>query len=96
MTKVGEFPEPLFQKLLFLLSILFKPWILLAACITILSAICWMITLMKFELSYAYPWTSILYLYMLLAGYFLFGDIITTKKVIGSLVIVVGVVLIAR
>ncbi|MDR2340601.1 MAG: hypothetical protein LBF40_10815 [Deltaproteobacteria bacterium] len=51
---------------------------------------------MKFELSYAYPWTSILYLYMLLAGYFLFGDIITTKKVIGSLVIVVGVVLIAR
>jgi drug/metabolite transporter (DMT)-like permease len=96
MSKVSDFPEPIFQRLLFFITLLFKPWILVAAVVTVFSAICWMITLMKFELSYAYPWTSLLYLYMLVAGYFLFGDVITAKKILGSLVIVLGVVLVAR
>ncbi|MDR2386832.1 MAG: hypothetical protein LBE80_04505 [Deltaproteobacteria bacterium] len=95
MTRVGLLPTILSQKIYFFLGLLLNPWIVVAIISTLISALCWLVTLTKFELSYAYPFTSVLYLYMLLAGYFLFGDLLTVKKIMGTLVIVFGVYLVA-
>jgi drug/metabolite transporter (DMT)-like permease len=89
-------PDPIPAKLLVAARLLLKPWVMAAAAITLASAVCWMITLSKFELSYAYPWTAALYAYMLAAGCLLFGEVVTPMKILGTAVIVLGVVIVTR
>ena len=50
----------------------------------------------KFEISYAYPFVSLNYILVLLAGFFLFNESLTLTKIVGSLIVIVGVVLIAK
>lgn len=54
----------------------------------------WMILHRKFKLSFIYPILSINYLIALLLGKYLFGEPITTYKIIGSVILVVGVFII--
>ena len=96
MSKVGELPILFLDKIIFIISMLTKPWIWISILAVGISGLFWMITLTKYEISYAYPWTSLLYLYMLVAGYFVFGDLITAKKLLGTLIIIFGVVLIYK
>jgi drug/metabolite transporter (DMT)-like permease len=96
MSKVGEFPPIWTKKIAFAFALLLKPWIVAAVAVTAVSGLCWMVTLTKFEISYAYPWTSLLYLYMLVAGYFLFGDLMSSRKIFGTAVIIIGVYLISK
>lgn len=61
-----------------------------------LSALVWLVVLSKFELSKAYPMVSLGYVLTLLLGYYFLGEAITLTKVIGILLICVGVVVISR
>jgi drug/metabolite transporter (DMT)-like permease len=96
MSKVGQIPEDFSDKILFVFHFLLRPWVWLAIVATFCSGFCWLITLTKFELSYAYPLTSVLYIYLLLAGIFIFGDIITFNKIFGTFIIILGVYFIAK
>jgi multidrug transporter EmrE-like cation transporter len=96
MGKVGQLPELIWDKIVFIFHFLLIPWVWLALLCTFISGAAWLMTLTKFELSYAYPWTAILYVYLLLAGLFLFGDTVTFNKIIGTIVIVIGVCIIAK
>jgi drug/metabolite transporter (DMT)-like permease len=96
MSKVGRLPELLWDKIVFLLHFLLIPWVWVALGCTFISGMCWLMTLAKFELSYAYPFTAILYIYLLLAGVFIFGDSITFNKILGTSIIVIGVYFIAK
>jgi multidrug transporter EmrE-like cation transporter len=96
VSQAGEAPPLVNGKIFFIISLLIKPWILVAMACTFLGGVIWMLALSKFELSYAYPWTGLLYIYILLAGYFLFNDAISLNKVLGTLVIIFGVFLISR
>lgn len=60
-----------------------------------ISTIFWIITLSKFDLSYAYPFLSIGYILILVVSYFLFKETITIFKVLGILAIMSGIVLIS-
>ncbi|MDR1040206.1 MAG: hypothetical protein LBR80_08595 [Deltaproteobacteria bacterium] len=88
-------PEGLLAKIPAAARYLLKPWVLVAVAVSASSAVAWMVTLTKFELSYAYPFTAALYVYMLVAGFLLFGEALTTMRIIGTAVIVLGVVLVA-
>jgi drug/metabolite transporter (DMT)-like permease len=94
--KIGPLPESFWEKLLVIIPFMFKPWVLLAIVFTFFSAICWLVTLTKFELSYAYPWTSFLYIYLLLCGIFIFGDTVSFNKILGTLIIMVGIYFITK
>jgi multidrug transporter EmrE-like cation transporter len=96
MGKFGSLPELLWDKVLFFCRFFLTPWVWVAIFCTGISAISWIITISKFELSYAYPWTAILYIYLLLAGIFLFNDSISFNKVLGTIIIMVGVIFIAK
>lgn len=60
------------------------------------SILLWMSVLSKVEVSYAYPFLSVGYVLSAVAGYLLFSENITPIRVVGIVVICVGVILISR
>jgi multidrug transporter EmrE-like cation transporter len=76
----------------FLSSLALNPWVLSCYAAAFLAAICWMAAMTKFDLSYAYPFTSISFILVLLLSAFLFQEAITAAKVIGLVLIIAGIV----
>lgn len=60
------------------------------------SIVIWMVVLSKVEVSYAYPFLSIGYVLSAVVGYFWFSESISPIRIVGIVVICVGVVLISR
>jgi multidrug transporter EmrE-like cation transporter len=63
---------------------------------TLLAGVSWMLTMSRFEISYAYPWIGLNFVLMLLFGVLLFGESISITKVIGTLLVIAGIFVIAR
>lgn len=61
-----------------------------------LSMIFWLYVLSKLELSKAYPLVSLGYVFTLLLGYFLLHESVNIFKVLGVVLVIVGVMLITR
>ena len=61
-----------------------------------ISTVFWLIALSKIELSVAYPMLSIGYILLMILSYFLLNESITLYKVIGTLLVVVGITLISK
>jgi multidrug transporter EmrE-like cation transporter len=62
----------------------------------VISILLWMVVLSRVDVSFAYPFLSIGYIVSSIAGYFLFGENVSLNRIIGILIICVGVVLISR
>ena len=56
----------------------------------------WLMALSRVELSYAYPFASLSYILMLAASWFLFRENITAVRLLGTVVVGIGVFLISR
>lgn len=93
VSQVGAFPDEFFAKVMFLLSLLLNPWVISAFASAFLASLCWMVALKHFELSYAYPFTSLSFFIILILGAVLFHESITLPKVIGMVFIVIGVII---
>lgn len=61
-----------------------------------MAGVSWMLALTKFQLSYAYPFTGLIYLFVLVAGYWVFRDNITVGRVVGTAVVLLGTIIIVR
>ena len=83
----------LLKKFLFAFGMLFKPYIILSLILTLLSGLSWMIAMTKFDISYAYPFTSLGFLLILVFSYLLFKEPLTLYKIIGVLFIMVGIII---
>lgn len=92
----GPLPENIEGKGLFVLRLLLSPWVISALAATFFSGVAWMLAMTKFEISYAYPWASLNYVLMLAFGILLFGEHFNTAKLAGTLLIVSGIVVLAR
>lgn len=79
-------------KVFFLLRVVFDPFIFIALCLTFISGLCWIATMTKFEISYAYPFTMLGFVSIILLSTFLFGESVNFYKLIGCAIIVIGVV----
>ena len=60
------------------------------------SILVWMVVLSKVEVSYAYPFLSVGYILSAIFGYLWFSEMISPIRILGIVVICVGVVLISR
>jgi multidrug transporter EmrE-like cation transporter len=60
------------------------------------SFLLWIKVLSKVELSYAYPMVSIGYILVMFFSYFLFKENISVMRVFGVILIIAGVILVAR
>lgn len=60
------------------------------------SILLWMAVLSKVEVSFAYPFLSIGYVVAAVVGYYFFGESLSLTRIVGILVICIGVFLISR
>ena len=61
-----------------------------------LSIFLWMAVLSKVEVSFAYPFLSVGYVVAAVVGYYFFGEAISVIRVVGIVIICIGVYLISR
>lgn len=77
-------------------SLITNIWLWLAMICYGISILLWMSVLSKAEVSFAYPFLSIGYVVSAILGYFLFAESLSFIRIIGILVICLGVILISR
>ncbi len=77
-------------------SMLLDPFILASVFLTLLSGLSWMLAMTKFDLSYAYPFTALGFVIILVLSSLLFGEYVGLTKVIGVSLIILGIFFISR
>ncbi len=75
---------------------LLNPWVLSSLAAAFLGMLSWMLALTKAQLSYAYPFTSLSFVLILLATAVLFQEPVTSRKLAGMALIVAGIVVGSR
>lgn len=96
--KIGEI-EPATTKGLSLLShalIYLNFYVILGLAIYVVSAATWIFVLTKVDISVAYPMISLGFIMTLFFGVLLFDESISVSKVSGTLLIILGCLLVAR
>jgi multidrug transporter EmrE-like cation transporter len=62
----------------------------------VVSVAIWLLVLARVEVSYAYPFLSVGYVVVTLAGYFIFQENLSWMRVAGVGIVIVGVFLLSR
>jgi drug/metabolite transporter (DMT)-like permease len=93
MAVAGSLPDSLVGTILFLLQRLLDGWVLIGLLSAAAAAMCWMAALTTFELSRVYPFMATSFVLVLILSAPLLGEPISWGKVIGTLVVILGVVL---
>ena len=96
LNQLEELPELFFDKLIFLLRSLFDPYIFSSFFSAFLASLAWMAALKEFELSKAYPFMSLSFVCVLILSYLLFKETVSTQKIIGSILIIVGIIIVSK
>lgn len=96
ISKFGPLPSDTFEKLRFLFSLLFDPAIFSGFAAAFLASLAWMAAMTKFDLSHAYPFMSLNFVVVLLLSVFILGEPLTSHKIIGIGLIVLGTVVATR
>lgn len=71
-------------------------WVLGGLLLYFSSAVVWLFVLAKVDVSLAYPFVGVGFIFTMLFGYFIFGEALTVSKVTGTALIVIGVVFLTR
>lgn len=90
--RAGALPDGTGDRFSYLGQLVLNPWVLSAFLAAFLAAVSWMIVLNRFDLSRAYPFTSLSFVLVLLASAALFAESITVAKVGGIALIIAGLV----
>ena len=73
-----------------------NPYVFFGLAVYLLSTVFWLIALSHVDLSYAYPFASLSYGFTIFGSWWLLGESITPLRLIGTLIICGGVVVISR
>ncbi|HXV42019.1 MAG TPA: EamA family transporter [Anaerolineae bacterium] len=73
-----------------------NPYVVIGLAIYVTGTVFWLAALSRVDLSYAYPFASLSYVVMLVAAWQLFNEDITPFRLLGTLVVCLGVFLISR
>ena len=73
-----------------------NPFVVIGLVIYVTGTVFWLAALSRVDLSYAYPFASLSYVVMLIAAWQLFNENITPFRLLGTLVVCLGVFLISR
>jgi len=76
--------------------VVFNPYVIGGLLVLVFSMGLHLMALSRVELSFAYPFLSISYVLVLIAGYFLFGEAISASRIAGVALICVGTFFVAR
>ena len=91
--KAGPFPHGTLQIVVYLLKLLIQPWIISCYLAALVASLLWIAALRHFELSYAYPYMSLTFGLVLIFSIFLFQETASLPKIIGTSLIIIGVII---
>lgn len=96
VSQVGALPVDSIGRAQFFANLFFNPWFLSSIFATLFAGISWMLAMTRFEISYAYPWTSLNFVLILIFGVFLFDEPFNSAKVLGTILVIAGIFIIAQ
>ena len=96
MNGVGPMPAAGTEKLMFLLSQFLNPWIISGFISAFVASLAWMAAMTRFDINYAYPFMSLAFVIVMGFSVLFLGETVSLAKVVGTLFVVVGLVVIAR
>lgn len=76
--------------------IIFDPFILSGFASAFLASLFWMAAMTKFSLSFAYPFMSSAFVIVMFFSVFLFGEVLNMYKLMGTALIVAGIVVLSQ
>ena len=79
-----------------IISIFLNPYILFGLIMYGLSTVFWLIALARMELSFLYPFISLTYILVLVLSYLVLEESIGLNKMVGTMLIISGLLLISR
>jgi multidrug transporter EmrE-like cation transporter len=94
--QAGPVPANLDERVGYIAHLLFNPWVISSLTAAFLAFLCWVGAMTKFQLSYAYPFTSASFALVLVLSALLFRESITLAKVLGLGFIIIGIVIASR
>lgn len=92
----GAMPAELSAKVGFMGHLLTDPWVISGLVGAFLAFMCWIGALSAFDLTYAYPFTSLSFAIVLVLGVLFFREPLTPGKVVGVALICAGLVVATR
>ena len=96
VSSAGPLPNGIFEKVTYVWSLLINPWVFTGIMATFFAGVSWMLTMTRFEISYAFPFVSLNYIIILMAGFLLFNESLSFEKVLGCFFVILGILVIAR
>lgn len=96
MGYAGPMPADNLDKLLFLLRQFLNPWIMSGFASAFLASLAWMAAMTRFDLNYAYPFMSLAFIIVMLFSVLFLSETLTLQRVLGTVMVVAGLVVIAR
>jgi len=88
----GAFPAQFNQRVVFLVRLMLNPWIISTYIAVALASLFWLAAMMQLELSYAYPFMSLTFAFVLVLSALLLNEPLSRPKIIGVILIMAGVV----
>ena len=95
VSAAGQFPADLRDQAFFVGHLLLNPWVLSGLAAAFLASSSWILCLTKLQLSQAYPFTAVSYVLVLISSATLFGEPMSAGKVVGTLLVVSGILVVA-
>jgi len=96
MGYAGPMPADNLDKVLFLLRQFLNPWIMSGFASAFLASLAWMAAMTRFDLNYAYPFMSLAFIIVMLFSVLFLSEALTPQRVLGTVMVVAGLVVIAR
>lgn len=96
ISQKGALPVDSTDAILFLFKLFLDPFIVSGFASAFVASLFWMAAMTKFPVSYAYPFTSISFGMVLIFSAIFLGEPITTAKIAGLAIIIVGIVVAAQ
>jgi len=90
-------PDEFLSKITYLIKlIIFDPYILSGLFSAFLASLFWMAAMTKFSLSFAYPFMSSAFVIVMFFSVFLFGEALNMYKLMGTGLIVAGIMVLSQ
>ncbi|KGI78892.1 hypothetical protein [Oleiagrimonas soli] len=80
----------------YVVSMFFRPWVIVGLAAAFLASACWIVAVSRFELSRIYPFMALNFVVVGLLAVPLFGEPMTRWKLVGLLFVFVGLIATSR
>lgn len=96
ISSMGEIPSNVKDGAFFLIKAFSRPFVLLSVALTVVSALSWLSALSKAELSFAYPFSIVSYVLILLISSLILKEHVSIMRWIGVIIIGIGIFIVSK